>query len=261
MSRVIAVLVSLTIALSSACSHVALGPVPARTAGPLERVGAYNALRAAGHATDVHVAVTKTYVSVNTEQRLILASGVSVEHADDLLPVLDSTTPAARAAHRSGKARRTKFVWATAAITMLAVGTAMLFMSHQDDPDCDVLVAPCDYTNEAMLWGAVGASVVGALGGIGYWYYGRVEHRERSVAFATYDESLRTSLGLCVEGLQVVACEGMAPAAPAPPPAAPDLPPAAPTPAPPSPPADEDTMPFPGSAPVPTPSDDEDASR
>src|SRR4051812_41862125 len=87
-----------SLVLFTACFHVDLDPVPPR-ASSADRIAAYNRLRPA----EQHL----NGVSLQQDSSIALADGNEIVHADDLLPVLDPSTPSARAAKQSRSARQT----------------------------------------------------------------------------------------------------------------------------------------------------------
>lgn len=230
------------------CAHAVLRPSPKRTAPAARRLAAYQALRPAATATEITVTVARPHVAVTSNERLILADGTTVEHADDLLPVLDPDTPSAKAARRSGTARTRHRYWTAGAIAV-GLGGAILSVAGMQPYECVLPEDPCyDPNAEAYYYGGLAMMSVAVLAGAVAWlYYRDIETSNRSAAFATYDESLRDSLGLCLDGLHVIACEDVGAPASVPPPEP------APPPPPPPPPVirggDEDTIPFPTSPP------------
>src|SRR5690348_14391755 len=96
-SHVIATIAST--ALLAGCFHTEL-QAPPRDAPVAARVAAYEQLRPTGQ---LHTVTQDQYgTPTNHEIDLITASGATIRHADDLLPVLDDTSAAARTARESG---------------------------------------------------------------------------------------------------------------------------------------------------------------
>lgn len=194
-----ALCLGLSVSLLSACFHVDLGGRPAARAPFGDRVTAYQRLRPATVDREITVTTTKHgNTSVTVESTLTLADGTSVVHADDLLSVLDPSTPAARAARASASARRNKWMF-LAAGSVLAVGGVIYAVGDPTTPD--------EFSDTRFTIG-LGVLLAGAIvGAVGQFYYRPLEERLRRSAFFTFDESLRSSLQLCVNGMNLVDCQ------------------------------------------------------
>jgi hypothetical protein len=186
----------LGVVLLAGCFHVAVPPAPSPQAPSSERVAAYQRLRPAAEVHDISIIANRYGASVNVTSSLVLADGTSIRHADDLLPALAATTAASRAAERSADARRQKIGWIIGGtVTMMASG---MFMLASTEPGS---------VNGLALAGLTAGALATTIGGL---YFGHVEQAERLAAFATYDASLRESLRLCVDGLQITDCAAQA---------------------------------------------------
>jgi hypothetical protein len=121
-----------------------------------------------------------------------------VRHADDLLPVLDDTSAAARSARRSADARTKKHGWLAVGIAATLVGTALMLVgNHEQDDDPDA--------GGGKFKAGMGIAILGGtIGVVASFSYLHTEHAERNAAFANYDDGLRARLSLCVDGLQLV---------------------------------------------------------
>ncbi|HUQ04959.1 MAG TPA: hypothetical protein VM261_20795 [Kofleriaceae bacterium] len=193
------------VAALSGCFHVAL-QAPPRDAPVEARVAAYQQLRQTGQ---LHTITTNQYgAQVDHEVDLVTASGMTVKHADDLIPVLDEHSAAARTARASGSARQKKWLWIVGGTVVSTVGFGMMWSgmnANFDDPDG---MAGQDRANLGIGLG-IGGAVAGA---IGWYYYRHVEVSQRAATFANYDDGLRARLDLCVQGLQLVDCAAVTPA-------------------------------------------------
>ncbi len=192
-------------AVLAGCFHVS-PQAPPRDA-PLEaRIAAYQQLRPTGQ---VHTITTNQYgAEVGHDLDLVTASGMTVKHADDLIPVLDENSAAARTARKSGSARQNKWLWMVGGMTVSTAGFGLMWSgmnANFDDPD------GMAGENRANL--GIGLGVAGAVAGaIGWYYYRHVEVSQRAATFANYDDGLRARLDLCVQGLQLVDCAAVSPA-------------------------------------------------
>tara|TARA_R110002073_G_scaffold336458_1_gene533613 strand:- start:15908 stop:17086 length:1179 start_codon:yes stop_codon:yes gene_type:complete len=164
-----------------------------------ERIAAFDRLRSAALATDTHVTVSGNNVSASVTHSLVLANGDTVYHSEDILPILNEDTPAARKAREaqdSASSSRLWFLTGIAALTLgAAVGVAGIEATVEDD----------DSTVFNIGLGLMVGSVIPVS--LGY-YYGTRSGADTRAAFATYDESLLSSLKLCVEGGRVQDCAG-----------------------------------------------------
>lgn len=211
------------------CFHTTLNPPPPPTAPVGDRLAAYNALRATGELHTITVTANQYGASVNHETDLVLASGETVRHADDLLPVLDAGSPAARSARRSGDARGKKWGWMLGGSAVMVAGMAYAFSGINSDPLDDEAQ---QHGNDRFAAGMTVALIAGLAGTIGGFYYQHVERSQRRAAFANYDDALRARLALCVSGMQLVDCNAAPPVYPMGPQVGPPPAPIAPTPVP-----------------------------
>jgi hypothetical protein len=202
---------TLLLAVAAGCFHVTLDPVPP-AASFEQRATAYRRLRPAAHNVELVVTGNRYGVSVREESTLALADGTTVRHADDLLPVIESASPAARAAERSGSARQMKWTMFVGSVVAATAGTWLMLESIDRDFEQEG-------SGGGMMYSGIGLFTAGTIMAlVGQFYYQRVEHSERRSAFATYEESLRGSLRLCVNGMQLVDCHASTPGLPAAPP-------------------------------------------
>lgn len=181
------------------CFHVDVN-APPRSAPVAARVAAYQQLRPTG---ELHTITTNQYGRrVDHDLQLVTAGGVTVKHADDLLPVLDENSAAARTARQSGVARDRKWTWMIggSVVSLIGMGLFSTGMSmNLDDPAGDAGVGRERLGAGIMLGGAI-------AGAVGWYYYNHVEKSRRAATFANYDDGLRARLELCVDGLQLVDC-------------------------------------------------------
>jgi hypothetical protein len=195
-----AVCLGLVTTLLSACFHVELGARPAPRAPIGDRIAAYQRLRPRTVDREITVTTSKHGTSVTVESTLTLADGTTVTHADDLLPVLDPSSPAARAARASASARANKWMFEIGG-GVVALGGLLYALG---EPGGD----PYEEISDTQMRIGLGAVVVGSIGIlIGQFYFRRQEEQLRRSAFFTFDESLRGSLQLCVNGMNLVDCQ------------------------------------------------------
>ena len=199
--------------------HVQL-EAPGRNAPLAERQRSYERLRPAGTSQRVIVTTTDGSVSSSTHTSIILANGQTIHHAEDMLPVVAEDSPAAEAARRHAYHRKRGSIGYTLGTIglLVALGSvAIPIAQHIDD-------TPRSGGPDIWWPGVIGGGIV-FLAGTGVAYYNGSRSRDAKIAaFATYDESLRARLAICVEGTRVVECTGGPPPAadgpPPPPPAA-----------------------------------------
>lgn len=197
-------IVAASLVLLVACqSHVEL----TRPATPTraERIAAFDALRPVGMTRSI-----KVMSGEEVGRTLVLANGEEVAHADDLLAVVppDSTTArAARSYRRANRRGRLSFLGfvVTAAAGIYFVGAGTDAAGEAEQPERTIGLV--------LLAGAVVAIVSGGV------HHLRARDAQKA-AFATYEQTLLDSLGMCVDALRVVPCEDLdgAPTTPASPP-------------------------------------------
>lgn len=210
--------------LHPACGepHVQL-EAPGANAPLAERQKSYERLRPAGTSQRVIVTTTDTSVSSSTRTSVILANGQTIHHAEDMLPVVDADSATAEAARRHAYHRKRESIGYT-------LGTIGLFVALGS-----VVIPIVEHIDEERsgtpdVWwpGIIGGGVV-FLVGSGVAYYNGSRSRDAKIAaFATYDESLRARLDICVDGTRLVDCGAMPPPPPggeAPPPPPGEAPP------------------------------------
>ena len=163
--------------VAAGCAHVEL-TVPPPDASAVERVAAYRAMHAVEHGAT-----------------LTLANGREVGDPHAILPVVPADSAAARAVHRGDRAWRRGMIWGASGLA--AGGLAMLARWAADRDGHGELGAGFEI-------GADVALVVG--GGMASWSWYDEARADRD-AFAAYDDGLRAELRVCVDGLQVVACD------------------------------------------------------
>lgn len=189
------------------CYHATLDPV-SPNASAQERIAAYNRLRPEAQVEDITVTANKYGASVTSQSSVVLADGTTVSDPEDLLPVLDPATPAARAAQRSADAHHTGWMWLLGGMVAIAGGgtLALIDLSSSSD-NYNATTDTYERSSHVLSLVGLGAMVFGTFAAtIGPMYYGSVARREGRAAFVTYDASLRQSLRLCVDGLQITDC-------------------------------------------------------
>lgn len=200
--------------------HVAL-EAPGKAAPLAERQRSYERLRPAGTSQRIIVTTTDNSVSSSTHTSVILANGQTVHHAEDMLPVVAADSPTAEAARRHAYHRKRASIGYTLGTIGLLVALGSVAIPIIEGIDEQPTGGGPD-----IWWPGVIGGGVAFLVGSGVAYYNGSRARDAKIAaFATYDESLRQNLAVCVEGTRIVDCD----AQPPPPPAgdAPPPPPAA----------------------------------
>lgn len=200
-TRIQVVLAVVMVTGCGARPHVKLTAAPARGAPTSQRLGAYERHRP--------VAFTHVPAHRHDERRLtsvILGNRQHVFHPEDLAVLVDPASATAASGRRGAQARASASRWRNVGWGMVAVGTALILTSLQvtrDQPTSGPLIAP-------------GIALVLGGGGVHVLAHRRKREavRARNAAFSAYDDDLRRSLGLCVDGLRVVDCGGSAPAPP-----------------------------------------------
>jgi hypothetical protein len=201
--------VSVMLLLAVGCAsqpHVHL-TAPAAGASAEERLAAYESLHPRAEANTL--IVSNGTVQQSTDF-LVLGDGRRVYHADDLAPVVGEQSPTAEAGHRSAHALSHGKWWLRGGAIAAAVGIAATVVGF----------ATADMQHigrsAALVGGGIAFTVVGStVAMIGAMSPLHEANDERVSAFATYDQDLRKRLALCARGMQIVACDAVAPAAPA----------------------------------------------
>jgi hypothetical protein len=174
-------------------AHVQI-PAPSPSITPADRVAMFKALERQNQEVE--------QVSVNngpwqlSSSTLILANGMRIEHADDLLPVVPPDSDTAKAARASATARRRSLGWRLAGYGATIVGvTAFAINANGDGFD-----VPDDYM-------FAGVAIVAAVPFLLSFKEHHDEIALRMQAFSTYTRDLGLRLDVCAHGLEVVACE------------------------------------------------------
>ncbi len=199
MSRLIPILVSSAMMLQ-ACgvSRVALQGV-AKTASEEERIAAYNRLRPAAHSVAISV-VSQGGISVSSSTSVILADGSKIVHPGDFLPVLSEETVAVKRIQEFESAAETSRLWGVTGLLTVGAGIALMLSSLDDSDRVSDRVSD---GRQTLSYFFLGASLVSLF--VGHHYRNKA-FRESEGVFATYDESLRQSLNLCLRGNALVDC-------------------------------------------------------
>lgn len=188
--------------------HVPLS-APDPNAPPTARMQAYGQLAPAAERTVTTVAVSGGTASVSSSTSMILRNGQTVNDPGDLLPVVQPDSATAQAARRADDAH-SKARWsALGAVASLGVGLGLVLADGYRSPEYDMLG---NTTREGGITPigviGLGIAVIGAtVGGMAELIYSSQATQEQAAAFATYDDSLRARLRLCVNGLAVAPCE------------------------------------------------------
>jgi hypothetical protein len=174
-------------------AHVQL-PAPSPSITPADRVAMFKALERENQEVE--------QVSVNngpwqlSSSTLILANGMRVEHADDLLAVVPPDSDTAKAARASAAARRRSLWWKLAGYGAGFAGMATIAINGDGEG--------FGVSEEYVLGGAAILTLVPFL-------LSFKEHHDeialRMQAFSTYTRDLGVRLDVCAHGLEVVACE------------------------------------------------------
>jgi|GEM_PF-3853576 len=165
-----------------------------------ERAKAYERLRPAGRH-DV-VALNNGVPVGGGTNFLILGDGQRVYLAEDLEPVVEPDSATGRyvreaASHRS-RAGVAAWIWAGS-----LVASAVLFAAGiEGGTDDQGRPAP----SGSMLTAAGGATIVSLVASGFTWHHLARAHDARAAAFLTYEQSLRESLDICVDGTQIFDC-------------------------------------------------------
>lgn len=181
-------------------SHVLLPKAPAVN-GPIEeRVRYYSQYRPRQSSL---TQVTYTYggmplgTATNTNF-VMLESGHAVVFAEDLLPAVPATSPAALAAIQSESDRKVGqyFAFAGLAVALIGAGIALEPLASGDD---DIPLGQVLGGTGLTLFGGLGLAVTGLV-------FRGSSDQQREIAFAAYEPSLRIGLNLCEQGAQIVPC-------------------------------------------------------
>lgn len=193
----------LVVVLVVGCAHVELAP-PAPNMTPQQRVQTFHAKRPYGRLDEL---TYRNGMLVDRSSSLVFADGTNVRHADDLIPLIPSNGPAARAARKSASARTKKLAFGAVGVAAL-IGGFLWFKQAEIDP-VDASISP---TIPLLTAGGAGVALVA------YAYYHGVEQRQRMIAFGMYEQELGQALQVCAAGLQIVPCEEIVPSPPTTPP-------------------------------------------
>ena len=136
--------------------------------------------------------------SGNTVSDVItLTDGTQVHHFDDLLPVLSPNTPAAVAVRKSQRLRKKSQLYYAATAGALLAGFLVWGTSDSSARET---------AGYAFILGGAGLALVGYL-------YQSESDDKRWAAFRALDESLRTTLYLCLdEDERIIDCRDAGPA-------------------------------------------------
>ena len=194
-----------------------------REGAPLaERQRSYERLRPAGTSQRVIVTTTDSSVSTSTRTSVILANGQTIHHAEDMLPVVEQGSPTAEAARRHAHHRKRGSIGYTLGTIglLVALGSVAIPIVEAVDEQ------PRGGGPDIWWTGVIGGGIVFLVGSGVAYYHGDRARDAKIAAFATYDESLRARLDICVEGTRLVDCaDGRPPPPPdgegSPPPPAP----------------------------------------
>lgn len=168
-------------------------------ASPQERKAAFERLHSASRDTETTVTVSGNTVSTSVTHSLVLANGETVYHAEDILPVLDERTPSARRARDADSSATNVAIWGVAGIALGTLGLSIALGGIEDSVEND----------DSTVYNVGMGMIVGSVIPLAIAYYYRSKHlSDTKAAFATYDESLLSTLDLCVRGNRVEDCSG-----------------------------------------------------
>ena len=188
-------------ALAAGCVPHARLTAPAASAPATERRGAYERLSSRTRQDTITFATLWRLPVKRTTDFIVLGDGSRVYHAEDLLAVVPPDSPTARAAERSRHARKVSHGWLGAVIAGTALGIGFVYAGLASD-----VWDPAEDRLATLTWIGLGFAAAGSLSWIPQMHYARVSNDEKVSAFATYNDSLRKQLSLCVAGLRVIDC-------------------------------------------------------
>lgn len=194
MNRSIPLFISSMMLLQGCASRVALQGV-SKTASEEERVAAYRRLRPAQHSFDIAVVSSDAGIRITSSDSVILAEGSKIVHPGDFSPILSEDTVAAKRIAEFESASESSTVWGGLFLLTSAVGLGLMWASIDDQGNNDEVLQV-----SAIVLGASLASLF-----TGY-HYGSKARAARQGVFATYEDSLRQSLNLCLQGDALVDC-------------------------------------------------------
>ena len=182
---------------------------PDPNAPPTARMQAYGQLAPAAERTVTTVEVSNGTTSVSSSRSMILRNGQTVYDPGDLLPVVQPDSSTARAARRADDAH-SKAKWsALGAVAALGVGLGLVLADGYQSTEYDSQGNTMrDGGITPIGWIGLGVALIGGtVGGMAELIYNGQAAQEQAAAFATYDDSLRARLRLCVNGLEIAPCE------------------------------------------------------
>jgi hypothetical protein len=181
--------------------------VPPRSAPYEERLAAYEELRPE--------AERKTLITRKTKRRepgapLVLADGTTIYHAEDLATLVPADSATAEAIERVVVHERKQRVWTNLAIAFGGVSSGALTLGlvvfRQGE---------AEETQNLGLGIAAGSIILGTVGVAVFIPVantnGQKAQKAREDAFVNYDQALRESLGICLDGDRLVDCDATAP--------------------------------------------------
>jgi hypothetical protein len=184
--------------LSAGCSHVVLR-APGKSAPLATRIEA--AHRLSPRKLHIKTVTTRTTIDYETTSSsydvasLELRDGRYVRRAEDLLPVVDSSSETARFARKEKTLRKvSRWLWSLAGVSAVG-GTAL-----------GVALADPENPGPARAVAFSGLSVAIVLLIADYAFVVDARYRAKLNAFDNYCEDLVAHLEVCVDGLAIVAC-------------------------------------------------------
>ena len=181
--------------------HVVLN-APGRGAPLDERQKSYERLRPAGTSQRIIVTTTDGSGSSSTHTSVILSNGQTIHHAEDMLPVVEADSPTAEAARRHEYHRkRASIGWTlSTAGFLVAIASFAIPIAQKIDE------RPSGDGPDIWWTGVIGGGIALVAGSAVAYYHGSRARDASIAAFATYDESLRARLAICVEGTRLIDC-------------------------------------------------------
>lgn len=182
--------------LAAGCGHphVRLEPPPPNLT-PDQRVHAFHALKAVGAERIITTQCGQGGCTSSEHNVLLLANGQRIHHPEDLVPVIPANSSAAVAVERARAARSTGHRWGYIGFGSFTVGGLLALQGFDAEPN-------------SVRDTAVPILLVGGIVAAGFaWYYIRESNTQTRTAYWHYSGALAQQLGICVVGLQVVACD------------------------------------------------------
>lgn len=193
MVRVVVAIV--LVAMHAGCaSHVTLPAAPGKDASFSERRAFYDKAKPVNVKQAVPERAFGTLETIFDPPRLplMLADGTQVSYPEDLLPVLEASSPGALAASASASKRSTgeTLSWGGGALGVAGMATTAGIVLYSFNNDVPVEVA--------FVVGAVGFGVglVGGVTNVIGSFFSRAAKAQRDTAFTNYDESLLSRLAI-----------------------------------------------------------------